>query len=224
LPLDAAGLDALPLDAEPPGRPPDAGVAADVIAVADAETQHGADTGTTLETEVVKVQGDAARPSTCELTCASQNTRCDRACIDPSDQPVVGTTVYAFTLPSGAVDREWSYPASCQEAIQPTRLFHAEQYALSSYECCCLAPRAFRIEDNAGAPESCDAVCTASQRACHSNTYWASYGFAASLALYRRGGGGDFFAALGDCAVVPSLSRVREGVEEQLVAHECGCL
>ena len=221
---DAEAADVQARDAEA-GPPDDAGFEADANLTPDAQMQPTRDAAEPIETEVVHVQGDAARPTTCEQTCATQSTQCDRVCSAGSSSELgVGTAVYTFTFPNGGTDRGWYYPTMCREAVQPTRLFHAETYTLTSYECCCLAPRATRIEDNAAAPVSCAAACAAVQRACHPNTYWAGYGFAASNSTYRRVSDRALIAALEDCSQVPPLTRMSQGSEERLLSHWCGCL
>lgn len=184
----------------------------------------GADGGgiDTTGKEEVWVDAIASEGLSCDEVCAEAGNTCAPVCGDDDDTAV--ETLYRIVGAGGLVLQKQPSFDFCDQPPAPTMTFNMEtdEYSLVGFRCCCLAQAVTRVMGDPTNRITCNEVCAAEGLTCHEETDW-TVGTSGMLQTFSAVPS-EMRLILGDCDEVPKASVNRIGVEEPLVAYQCGCV
>ena len=190
-------------------------------AVAGASGAAGGAIDTTGKEEVW-TDAIASEGLSCDAVCAEAGNECAAVCGDDDDTAV--DALYRFVGEGGLALQEQPAFDFCNKPPAPTMTFNmgTDQYTLIGFRCCCLAPAVTRVMGDPTNRITCDEVCTADGLTCHEETDWG-VGTSGMLQTFSAVPS-EMRLILGDCDEVPLASVNRLGMDEPLVAYQCGCV
>jgi hypothetical protein len=172
--------------------------------------------------EEVWVDAIASEGLSCGEVCAEVNNVCAPVCGDDDDTAV--DALYRFVSEGGLALQEQPAFDFCNKPPAPTMTFNmgTDEYTLIGFRCCCLAPAVTRVMGDPMNRITCDDVCKAQGLTCHEETDWG-VGTSGMLQTFSAVPT-EMRLILGDCDEAPLASVKRNGVDEPLVAYQCGCV
>lgn len=171
--------------------------------------------------EKVWTDAIASEALSCDEVCAKTGNECAPVCGDDEDTAV--DALYRFAQGGFALQQQPAFDF-CDEPPSPTMTFNmtADEYTLVGFRCCCLAPAVTRVMGDPTNRIPCDEVCQAEGLTCREETDWG-VGTSGMLQTFSAVPT-EMRLILGDCDEVPLSSVNRSGVDEPLVAYQCGCV
>jgi hypothetical protein len=181
--------------------------------------------GGTIDTtgkEEVWTDAIASEGLSCGEVCAEAGNECAPVCGDDDDAAV--DALYRFVGEGGLALQQQPSFDFCDKPPAPTMTFNmgTDEYTLIGFRCCCLAPAVTRVMGDPTNRITCDEVCSAEGLTCHEETDWG-VGTSGMLQTFSAVPN-EMRLILGDCDEVPLESVNRIGVDEPLVAYQCGCV
>ena len=172
--------------------------------------------------EEVWVDAIASEGLSCDQVCAEAGNTCAPVCGDDNNTAV--ETLYRIVGAGGLVLQKQPTFDFCNRPPAPTMTFNmeADEYNLIGLRCCCLALAVTRVKGDPTNRITCNEVCGAEGLTCHEETDW-SVGTSGMLQTFSAVPS-EMRLILGDCDEVPRASVNRNGVDEPLVAYQCGCV
>jgi|GEM_PF-6539391 len=172
--------------------------------------------------EEVWVDAIASEGLSCDQVCAEAGNTCAPVCGDDDDTAV--ETLYRIVGEGGLVLQKQPAFDFCDQPPAPTMTFNmeADEYNLIGFRCCCLALAVTRVMGDPTNRITCNDVCAAEGLTCHEETDW-TVGTSGMLQTFSAVPS-EMRLILGDCDEVPRASVNRIGVDEPLVAYQCGCV
>jgi hypothetical protein len=172
--------------------------------------------------EEVWVDAIASEGLSCSEVCAEASNECAPVCGDDDDTAV--DALYRFVGEGGLALQQQPAFDFCDKPPAPTMTFNmgTDEYTLIGFRCCCLAPAVTRVMGDPTNRITCDEVCKADGLTCHEETDWG-VGTSGMLQTFSAVPT-EMRLILGDCDEVPLASVNRNGVQEPLVAYQCGCV
>jgi hypothetical protein len=172
--------------------------------------------------EKVWTDAIASEALSCNEVCAEAGNECAPVCGDDDDTAV--DALYRFVSASGLALQQQPSFDFCDEPPAPTMTFNmgTDEYTLIGFRCCCLAPAVTRVMGDPTIRITCNEVCQAEGLTCHEETDWG-VGTSGMLQTFSAVPN-EMRLILGDCDEAPLASVNRIGVDEPLVAYQCGCV
>lgn len=172
--------------------------------------------------EEVWTNAIASEGLSCSQVCAEAGNECAPVCGDDDDTAI--DALYRFVSEGGLGLQQQPAFDFCDEPPAPTMTFNmgTDEYTLIGFRCCCLAPAVTRVMGDPTNRITCDELCKAEGLTCREETDWG-VGTSGMLQTFSAVPN-EMRLILGDCDEVPLASVNRSGVEEPLVAYQCGCV
>jgi hypothetical protein len=172
--------------------------------------------------EEVWVDAIASEGLSCDQVCAEAGNSCAPVCGDDDDTAV--ETLYRIVGAGGLAIQKQPAFDFCDHPPAPTMTFNmeADEYNLIGFRCCCLALAVTRVMGDPTNRITCNDVCAAEGLTCHEETDW-TVGTSGMLQTFSAVPS-EMRLILGDCDEIPLASVNRIGVDEPLIAYQCGCV
>ena len=164
----------------------------------------------------------ASEGLSCDEVCAEDGNECAAVCGEDNDTAV--ETLYRHVGEGGLALQQQPSFDFCNQPPAATMTFNmgTDEYTLIGMRCCCLTLAVTRVMGDPMNRITCNEVCAAEGLTCHEPTDWG-VGTSGMLQTFSPVPS-EMRLILGDCDEVPLESVNRIGVDEPLIAYQCGCV